>query len=437
VKKFVVLICALFFVCNIYAQSSAQAYSIGDTFIDYVFKPINGDSASKFTFKSIKGKYVIIDLWDIHCSGCISGMLKLDSLQHLFPETLKVISVTRNSKKEVEELFSRIHLDLPGLPMIVSDTALYTYLFPHTGDPLHVWIDTSGVIKYITGGYNTTIDNIQKFMNNQLLHVAFQSEIKDFDPSMPLIEEAASRLKYYTKTYSVFTKGLQNVINTNRIEVLNSKSTNMPYLIKALNAPVLTLYQIAYNQELYGVTLNMFQFTRNNRISLESPRAKLLTMPKDIQYLDGWRDDNLFCYEILVPEKKSGEVYHWMQQDLKRFFDLSVTIQKKKMQCLVLVNIDRNAEVIVQSSIRYSNAMQSNNSGKYDNRPQMKKMITELIYLTQDFNLPFIDGTNDKTNLSIKFPGKTKSIQELNVALKELGLIILKKVREVDLLSIK
>jgi len=64
-------------------------------------------------------------------------------------------------------------------------------------------------------------------------------------------------------------------------------------------------------------------------------------------------------------------------------------------------------------------------------------MITELIYLTQDFNLPFIDGTNDKTNLSIKFPGKTKSIQELNVALKELGLIILKKVREVDLLSIK
>lgn len=419
-----------------FSQNKPQAYLIGDTFENHGFNPVKGDQNSSFSIESLKGKNVIIDLWDIHCSGCISGLKKLDSLQDIFPQSLKVICVTKNTKEEVEELFSRIKINLHDIPMIVGDTILYDYLFPHSGDPLHVWINPSGVIKYITGGYNTTSENIAKFMNNQPLSVAYQSEIKDFDPSRPLIEEASGRLKYYTKTYSVLTKGLQNVINTNRIEVLNNKLTDKTFSIKAINASILTLYQIAYNQELYGVTLNMFQFTKNNRISLVSPRADSLAMPMDIQLLDEWRDNNLYCYEISIPDKKSSEIYQWMQEDLNRFFDLSVSIRKKTVECLVLENIDQRSEPKFKSSIRNSKTVQSNNTTKYDSRLQMKGLVTELIYLTQEFNLPFVDGTNDKTNVSISFPDKIETIHDLNLVLKQVGLVMKREVREVALLTI-
>ncbi len=418
-------------------ENTGGAYSIGDKFPDYTFNAVNRDSSFKFTLDSYKGKSIIIDLWDVHCAGCISSMSRLDSLQHLFAETLQIILVTKNSKEQVDGLFSRKNIRRPDLPIVVSDTILYDIFFPHDGDPLHVWIDSSGVIKYITAGYNTTSENIRKFMYNEPLNVSYQTKLKDFDGSKPLIEEAAKRLKFYTAAYSLFTAGLHNIVNTNRIEIIRDEVTGRPYSIKALNAPLLTLYQIAFNPDLYGVELNMFRLVKNNRIVLDSKRAESLNMPKEIEYLDSWKNNNSYCYELFLPLENSDQIFRWMQQDLQRFFNLKTFIQKRKTNCLILANIKTTIE---SKGLSDKRPVQHSNNPKpstYQKREQMATLVKEIIYLTQDFNLPFVDETTNNTSLLIKLPSKVNSIVELNGILNECGLRLTTEMREVDLLIIK
>jgi len=419
---------------NIIAQATDRAYSIGDKFPDYSFNIFNGDSSYQFTIDEYKGKSIIIQLWDIHCSGCIYGIKKLDSLQVLFPDKLKVILVTKNSWEQVEKLFSRKTFTRPRLPSVVSDTTLYDTYFPHDGDPLHVWIDNLGIIKYITGGYNATFENVKKFLNNEPLKVAYQTKLKDFNSSAPLIEEAATRLRFYTTAYSLFTMGLQNLINTNRIEILKDSATGKPYLLKALNASKLTLYQMAYNPELYGLELNMFRLQKNNRIILSSRRADSLKTPNDIHNLDNWRSNNYYCYELFLPLEKSRNFFQWMQHDLQRFFNLETDVQQRNANCLILFNIENKDPSLEKISLNQSNI---SNSFRYEKRDKMATTIKELIYLTQDFNLPLVDETNIHTNFLINFPSTINNIFELNCILNLYGLSIKEGMRNVDFLIIK
>lgn len=420
-----------------YAQENNGSCLIGDKFPEYTFTATNKDSSYQFTLDTYKGKHVIIDLWDVYCAGCISGIQKLDSLQKFFNETLQIILVTKNSKEQVDKLFSRKNLRRPDLPMIIGDTTVYDVFFPHDGNPLHVWIDTSRIIRYITGGYNTTPENIRKFMNKESLNVSFQTKLKDYDPARPLIDEATNRLKFYTTTYSIFTKGLHNIVNLYGIQILRDKNSGDPYSIKVINATPLTLYQIAFNRKLYGIDLNMFQFTKNNKIILDSERAASLIMPKEIDRLDSWKDSSLFCYELLLPIEKSSQIFQWMQQDLHRFFDLNVSIQKRQLPCLILITTEKTKNGV---GIKSKDSVQLYNQDDYlpyKKRKQMAKTIEALIYLTQNFNLPFVDETNATTNLSIPLPSKVNSIDELNQILIKYGLLIVQETRKIELLIIK
>lgn len=418
-------------------QLNAGAYSIGDKFPSYKFNVVDKDSSYKFTLDSYRGKAVIIDLWDIHCSGCIGGLRKLDSLQKLFPDKLKIILVTKNSMEQVEKLYSKKIIPRPELLSVESDTALYETFFPHDGDPLNVWVDESGIIKYITGGYNTTFDNITRFLNKEKLAVAYQTKLKDFNSSNPLIEEAASRLKFYTAAYSLFTAGLQNIVNTNRIEIAKDDVTGKPYLLKALNTSRLVLYQLAYNTELYGFDLNMFQLQKNNRVILGSTRADSLKMPEQVEELDTWKNTNSFCYELFLPLENSGNFFKWMQQDLQRFFNLTGSIKLIKSDCLILTNIKKGGNYNHYSVNTPILKNISERSELYEKRQQMITSIKELIYLTQNFNLPFVDETNVATNVLIKLPSRIKSIKELNSILAKYGLLVKREIRKTKFLIIK
>jgi thiol-disulfide isomerase/thioredoxin len=432
--KIVILLMPDFFAS---AQVNTGPYSIGDEFPNYTFNVVTADSSYQFTIDSYKGKAVIIDLWDIHCSGCISGLKTLDSLQKLFPDKIKIILVTKNSGEQVEKLFSKKTITRPDLLSVVSDTALYDSFFPHDGDPLNVWIDDTGIIRYITGGYNTTFNNISRFLNNERLNVAHQTKLKDFNSASPLIEEAATRLKFYTAAYSLFTIGIQDIVNTNYIEALNDKITGKPYSLKALNASRFVLYQLAFNKELYGFDLNMFQLQKNNRVILNSRRADSLETPKEIEYLDNWKSKNSYCYELFLPPENSTDFYKWMQQDLQRFFKLEASVQLIKANCFVLSETKNRIRNNRSPKERMFNQNNFNKSVFNDKRKEMEIFMKELIYLTQDFNLPIVNEMNRPTKLSIKLPSQINSIKELNDILSKYGLSLSREVRKIEFLIIK
>lgn len=415
---------------RLHGQVLHKSLQIGDRFPDYRFTAIAQDSSYEFTLREFENKNIIISLWDIYCSSCISGMQKLDSLQKVFEKDFQIILVTKNTKEQVDKLFKRRNFQRADLPLVVADSIVYDIFFPHNGVPLHIWIDTSRTIRYITSGYNTTINNMKKFLQNEPLPVALQSTINDYDASKPLIVEASGRLRYYTTAYSIFTRGLHNVINSCRIEFSRDSISGEPYSIKFINGSPLTLFQIAFNRRLYGLDLNMFRLIKNNRMILASGRAKSLVMPKVIESIDTWKDSNLCCYEFVIPSAKAGDFFTWMQQDLCRYFDLDVRIRKVKAPCLTLINS-------ANKSVANPPAQNRNIAYRYKKRKQMARFIESLVYLTQDFHLPFMDKTSIDTNLSIPLPPEVKSIDELNRILKSNGVELVRRFEEVELLVIK
>lgn len=436
-NKIIFFLILIFLSYNILGQKKVSQLKIGDTFKNYSFKVTQGDSIFNLDIKSIKEKAIIIDLWDIHCAGCISGMYKLDSIQQKYSSSIKIILVTKNSKAEVTSLFRRIKKLPPNLPIVVADTIVYDILFPHSGDPLHIWIDSSRVIRYIAGGYNTNEEAISKFLNGVSLDFAYQTRIEELDYKQPFINEATTKLKEYTETYSVITKGLHNVLNTYRIEVLPSQKSEEPQQIKVLNASILSLLQLAYNKEIYGVNPNLFRLLKNHRVLLASDRAKLLESPSSIQKFDSWRDKNLYCYEIYLNQDNPRSIYKMMQLDLMRFFDYSISIEKKIEECLVLSNvyINSNDSNLTKSQSKISEDY--NPEFKYENRQQMRDFILDLIYLTQKFGYPFFDGTSNTTNPKFKLPGNVNSLEELNQFLVKFDLRVDKRRQLAEFIVIK
>lgn len=408
------------------AQQARKALEIGDKFPDYIFKISHGDSIRILPFSSLKGKYLILDLWSVNCTSCIVGMKKMDSLQKVFYPELQIIAATNNSAQEVAARFSKLKRPLPDIPFVLNDSLLYERLFPHYGDPLHIWIDSSGTIKYFTDGRSTTADNIRKFINNEILKVEYHSILKDFDAAQPLNVEASTRLSFYTQEYSLLMKGIYQVANTSRIEILKEVGTDKPVSIKAINSSILTLYQLAFNKEVYGFDLNMNALIKNPRVRLESLRAEQLMMPSNEEKIDAWKTENIFCYELVLPAKRSHKLYDIMRNDLNRFFGLKASIQKRRATCLVFKN-PRIKRIV--SDITTTNQNTSWNS-KID-------LTKRLIYLTQKFEKPISVELDPASSTLYSLPSFVKNLSELKQLLNGQGLELTEEERVIDVLVLK
>lgn len=169
---------------NVSAQKNARAgLQIGDTLPDLPFQEFLDISVPQMQLTDLKGKLVILDFWNVKCLACLQSMPKMASLQKRFGERIQIILITQNTRTEVETLFSRIKIQKPSLPFVIADTNYYKKLFPHVGDPLHVWINNKGVISAITDGHNATVSHIQSMLDGEKINLSVRA------PEGPLLEQ--------------------------------------------------------------------------------------------------------------------------------------------------------------------------------------------------------------------------------------------------------
>ncbi|MBE9603202.1 TlpA disulfide reductase family protein, partial [Pedobacter sp. MC2016-24] len=56
-------------------------------------------------FSDFRGKLVILDFWNTHCSPCVKELPGMDSLQKEFGRKIAIIPVTRNELPEIQSYF--------------------------------------------------------------------------------------------------------------------------------------------------------------------------------------------------------------------------------------------------------------------------------------------------------------------------------------------
>lgn len=383
---------------------------------------------------NLRGQGLIFDFWSIWCSSCIASMPELDSLQQQFQGRLKIILVTRNSRKEVVNLFKRIKLKPVHLEIITGDTILHN-LFPHVSEPHHVWIDKNGVYKYSSFDFNTNKKNISRFLSGKKLDISQKMDFGLIREDTPLLQ-LSKDIRYATlNSYSLFFKDLYKFTASNQIKFFTDSITKKRIGFKAVNATALNLLRCAFAKDVYGFDVGIYNLSRDNRVIIEVKRPKMLFYPKEKDLKDNWIKKNTFSYEVKLPTSMSGGLYHKMQEDLNFFLPYYGTIEYRMTNSYVLV---RNPNISIQQSNAKQSFVKIDSSGFIMRNQPITELVRRIIYSGVPDSLPFIDKTSFHNNIDIFLPFNSfENISQLNKELGKYGFQIIKRKVNIKMLVIK
>lgn len=402
-------------------DGNSQEIKIGASCPDVILKNVLNFETDEIRIKDLRGKFIIIDFWGTHCGACISSFPKLDSLQKKYAGLLQIIAVNKEDRDYTTQFFTRMkHIKKPSIPFVTGDTLL-SKLFPHVYIPHHVWIDSTGIVRYITDGYNATEDHIDIFLKN--------------DSNLLLAE------KKYEKTY-FYENPMAALINKKGIDQLESYSLLMHCMsgITFPNAATSTtkneranritqtcssiaqLYETAFNQD------GKHDFSAENTIIYNVTDKSRFVIPKNNNLMDEWMKNFSFNYELMVPPSDGNILYEKMQQDLSRYFNAKGVIEKRLVKCLLLVQTG-NAQVLRTKGGQPSTnfwIMNADSVRFMINQP-FATLVTSLSlsYKAKKNDIPFIDVTHYKGNIDIQLSSEaitTFNLKSLRSQLKKYGL---------------
>jgi thiol-disulfide isomerase/thioredoxin len=417
--RFVLLLVFIHFAISGGIQAQGNGLKIGDQLPEIDFGKILNRPGERITKGNLKGKLIILDFWNIHCKNCIAAMPKMDSLQQLFEGKLQIISVTGNSESQVNQLFSRIKILKPGFPFIVGDT-VFNSLFPHEGDPLHVWIDEKGVVIAITNDYNTTKANIEKHFAGIMPNLPRRWDF-GINTGHPLVSEVNGGLLNYVSCYSALFKSLHEFSSSNSVKETDTT-------IQVINGTLMQLYKIAFKNELYEYAISLFDIPTEDRTLLLVKDSSPFRLPTEEEKLSEWISKYKFCYEMQLSFCNVKNRYEFMQQDLLRFFPYNANIEKRKVRCLALTMLQDSkpgtAKPVIKGKAVY-----------FENRP-IEELVIRLASVYAWKGIPVIDETGLNGNFTFYLNSKLSDLDSLNNALKYYNLKLIPKDAEINFLVI-
>ncbi len=296
----------------------SQELQIGQTMPNYTFYNVLNYEKDHIVLSDFKGKLVIFDFWSFYCAPCLENFPKIDSFQQRFNNQIQVILVNRDSKDKTREFFEkRKRLSIPkNVPLVTTDSFLNNIL-PHQGVPFYVWIDGNGKLCYTTHE-QVTVDKISRHLKGDSMLYTKAADTK------------------YLKT--VFEKGFENHVKygthilkgTDTLNLhIDYPGDNIPYDCRSIQ----DLYQFAYNESDIDA---MYGFREHGRTILEVKEIEKYKYLSGTGY-DKWRGKHGYYYQSILPEALKKEKYKIMQEDLRRYFNLNVSIEKRRVRCLALI----------------------------------------------------------------------------------------------------
>ncbi|MBS4064843.1 MAG: TlpA family protein disulfide reductase [Chitinophagaceae bacterium] len=296
----------------------SQELQIGQTMPNYTFNNVLNYEKDHIVLSDFKGKLVIFDFWSFYCTPCLENFPKIDSFQQRFHNQIQVILVNRGSKEKTREFFEkRKRLNIPkNVPLVTTDTLLNNIL-PHQGVPFYAWIDGNGKLCYTTHE-QVTVDKINRHLQGDSLLYTKAADTK------------------YLKT--VFEKDVENHVKYGTLILKGADTLNLHIDYPGDNIPydcrsIQDLYQFAYNESDNDA---MYGFREHGRTILEVKEIEKYKYLSGTSY-DKWRGEHGYYYQSILPEALKKDKYKIMREDLRRYFNLNVSIEKRKVRCLALI----------------------------------------------------------------------------------------------------
>lgn len=299
--------------------ANAQELTVGDTLPDYRFTSVLRYDEPALSLSDTRGKILILDLWRTTCNHAVASFAQFDSLQHEFGSAITTVAITTESRKMISDyLTNNTYARQTRMPVITDDTVLAGKRFSFLYIPHVVVVNQKGVIVAVTQTENVTREAIRQLLAGADPKLPLKKELTDYNYSAPLLLEGKGRNVNEVVYSSTFTHYLPGVV---KMQTLDTTDSYLSY--NSYNASIAELYMYSYHR-----------FYDNNRIITEGIARNRVVEPKGADL--NWRTENLWCSSTLLP-KQTTDVAERVAQEWNRFFGMSVSFEKRKMKCLVLV----------------------------------------------------------------------------------------------------
>lgn len=296
---------------------------------------LNSNTLSHARLSDFKGKVVILDYWNIWCSGCLKAFPKLLELQEKFQSDLVILPVSFLHTSDVISDFVQKRKGTEreiGLPLAVFENTqnqLFEVL-PTLGYPHCVWIDRAGRLLQTSTSLEVNEENIRKVLNGDRLNVPQVNYQMNFDLGAPFLlngnggPDTAFVYRSLLSPYldSIQSRGLRKYKNDRYVRLFVA-NVSVAELVK------LSLYQgrsiDPSNQYLVleGVDAASFRWSQN-----EGDRRT-------------WDARNAYCYDLVLPTRFSlDNALKYMQREVEDLFQIKASLEDRLMDCLVLTMLD-------------------------------------------------------------------------------------------------
>jgi len=424
-------VCQLFFcIPNMAQQQHDELFelTIGDSLPKLILSNVIHQADPTIEVGGANGKLLIIEFWATWCTPCVANMPKLDSLQKEFKKDVTILPVTYQTSEEVKLLFSKSEkLKRVSIPIVTSDNILRA-IFPHKSLPHYVWVNQNGKIIAITGEGELNRLNIAKAIAEETNSFKVKKDImKDFKRDRPLLMQDLGTEDHQIYFQSLLTS-YQNGLPVRFDAVRNSN--NVITKISMLNYSVKNLFAKAWTDERKG------QYWERTQVLIEEADSNKVNFSgQDLDKYKDWVQSNSYCYEIIVPEKESKQIFQYMREDMEKYFpQYKAVVEKRSVRCLVLErtsSIDKlksKGGKIEQRFDIYGGKMQN---------CKMGLLMRQLNHFLQLMKIPVVDATNYKESIDIELDANLSNLESLRNALQLYDLTIVEKDYEIDMLVIK
>ena len=301
------------------------------------------------------------------------------------------------------------------LPVVYDCPELDDY-FPCIEIPHEVWINGQGKVVGITYPDEVVPVNIRALINGEVVHMRLKKDRFDVDLRKPLFIKGNGGDGDETLFRSLVTGYLDGYGSGTGILVGNGKFKG----IYSVNQSLFSLTRTAYNGKI--------PFP-DNRVILEV---------RDPQKFRAGDADTAayhykYSYELMVPPTTSDSlVLSEMQKDLKKYFNISIKREMKKIKCLVLTGL--TAPPSASSAKKGDLDLEINSPKKYiyNYPPAGVARILNLFSST-----PVINEIKTTTNLSVDLPYNINDVEKLQHSFRKAGISLKEEYRDMEVVVIK
>ncbi|MEJ5145360.1 TlpA family protein disulfide reductase [Sphingobacterium sp. MYb388] len=333
--------------------SGITELKIGDQVPDILIDNIINDDQRSIRTSDYKDRLLVLDFWERSCGTCIASMPKLDSLQRIFGNQIKLLSVTWEPEDKIIDFFNKNRFLKEYHPPVhrasaVDDRVLRSY-FRYQTNPHVIWIYKGKVIA-ITGYEHITNANIQEVLDGKTVNWPLKND--SFDPmySLMRLDGLSTEVRdspYYG--YSVLT-GMSTSMQIGLGGLFFKQDTaRNSSRLAFFNQDLSSIYQILlYATKPYATEEEMKKDAA--KIPYLPHPARSILEVKDVSRFHNvhqedqviWESKNHFCYEM----EKQGLVDKQALAkqaliDLNNKFGLNGRYEKRKVKCLVFVKTDK------------------------------------------------------------------------------------------------